>query len=104
MSPVQPLWCQVLSSVLTADLSPSRCLVLGMLLTASCNVLASLLPASNAAELVVMLAGLLGWAAYIGAASVGLPMGWLIETYGWQAWPRRRGPVSGITAGLVAKS
>ena len=51
---------QILSSVLTADLSPSRCLVVGLLLTAGCNVLASLAPGGGgegATQLVLILAG-----------------------------------------------
>lgn len=54
---------KILSSVLTADLSPSRCLVVGLLLTAGCNVLASLAPGGGgegATQLVLILAGL--WA------------------------------------------
>lgn len=51
---------KILSSVLTADLSPSRCLVVGLLLTAGCNVLASLAPGDGATKLVLILAGL--WA------------------------------------------
>lgn len=31
-------------------------------------------------------AGLLGWSAYTGAAAAGLPLGWLIQSSGWQAW------------------
>ena len=50
---------QILSSVLTADLSPSRCLVVGLLLTAGCNVLASLAPGDGATKLVLILAGAL---------------------------------------------
>ncbi|CAE7761722.1 uhpC [Symbiodinium sp. CCMP2456] len=31
--------------------------------------------------------GLLGWAAYTGAAAAGLPLGWLIQgPFGWKAW------------------
>lgn len=51
---------KVLSSVLTADLSPSRCLVMGLLLTALCNILASMAPTSSATKLAIVLAGL--WA------------------------------------------
>ena len=50
---------QILSSVLTADLSPSRGLVVGLLLTAGCNVLASLAPGDGATKLVLILAGAL---------------------------------------------
>ena len=50
---------QILSSVLTADLSPSRCLVVGLLLTSGCNVLASLAPGDGATKLVLILAGAL---------------------------------------------
>lgn len=51
---------QILSSVLTADLSPSRCLVVGLLLTAGCNVLASLAPGDGSTKLVLILAGAAG--------------------------------------------
>ena len=51
---------KIMSSVLTADLSPSRCLIFGLLLTAACNVLASAMPAANATELALVLAAL--WA------------------------------------------
>ncbi|CAK9009709.1 unnamed protein product [Durusdinium trenchii] len=49
-----------MSSVLTADLSPSRCLVFGLLLTAACNLLAAVVPATSPTNLAVVLAVL--WA------------------------------------------
>ena len=50
---------KIMSSVLTANWSPSRCLVLGMLLTAACNLLAAGAPA-HGARLTLLLA--LVWA------------------------------------------
>ena len=50
---------KIMSSVLTANWSPSRCLVLGMLLTAACNLLAAGVPA-HGARLILLLALLWG--------------------------------------------